>query len=591
MTFTRLHLTLGQSRIGWYSGELKKYRKIRQRINPSKGDGDFIKTLFGTLRKNKIPFVGFFLFYIAASLVISAGYVASQIVVGEMGQAAYQFDTRGILNFLIILTAIMAVRAVFSALTALFIGRFAGKAEYSFRINFTKFFLRQPFAKFEKVTSGESLSVFTNDLPQAVSFVSSGTLGIVSDFILLIVAIVYMFYISWLYTLIFVAIFPVLVFMQVLISLPIQKAAKKALEAQSGFNAVVNDSLQNTATVIAYSLEEELENRYASAYRKYYLESMRLNLMDATLVGAGFAFSALPLVFLFIAAGFAVLNETMLISEFVVYTSIGIMAAAWLMELAESLSEVEVWIAGAKRFGEYTTGDEENIGEMKSLTVSGKTAARFENISFAYGEDAPDVLKNVSFEIQQGEKVAIVGDSGVGKSTILKLLLGLYEPKSGKISVLGNDTATIGKYTLRDSIAYVPQDSFLFPVSISENITGKNEISPEEQIKLETACSDAGIMDFIKSLPEEFNSVLSESAENISGGQRQRIAMARAFYKDAPIILFDEATSSLDHTTEAEILRTLTANTKGKTVVMVAHRTAVKEFCDIQISLEGGKIV
>ena len=215
----------------------------------------------------------------------------------------------------------------------------------------------------------------------------------------------------------------------------------------------------------------------------------------------------------------------------------------------------------------------------------------FENVNFAYADDAPDVLRAVSFEIPAGSKVAIAGSSGSGKSTILKLLLGLYEPTSGKIRVLGNDAAAIGKYTLRDSFAYVPQDSFLFPVSIGENITGKNDISHQEQARLEQSCRDAGILDFINGLPEKFDSILSESAENISGGQRQRIAMARAFYKDAPIILFDEATSALDPTTEAGILETLESAAKEKTVIMAAHRAAAKAFCDTVITLEGGKIL
>lgn len=540
------------------------------------------------------------MFYIVASLVISAGYVVSQILVGEMGQAAYQFDTGAIINFLFLLTVIMGVRAIFSALSALFLGRFSSKAEYSFRVNFANFFLRQPFSKFEKTNSGESLSVFTNDLPQAVLFVSDGTLRFISDFILLLVVLAYMFYINWLYTLIFIGTFPVLIFLQILISIPIEKTANSSLKAKSGFNAVVNDSLQNTATVIAYSLETELEKRYISAYRKYFSESMRLNRMESTLVGVGFILSALPLVFIFIASGFAVVNETKLISEFIIFTGMGVMAAAWLMELAEVLAQVGIWIAGAKRFNKVTTGDAEDTKGNKSLVASGNSAIRFENICFTYADDtenAPDavdttdVLQNISFEVEQGAKVAIVGESGSGKSTILKLLLGLYEPKCGKISVLGNDTVNIGKYALREIFAYVPQDSFLFPVSICENITGKDKISAQEQVKLEKVCRDAGILDFINSLPDNYDSILSESAENISGGQRQRIAMARAFYKDAPIILFDEATSSLDRTTEAEILKTLDEATKNKTVIMVAHRTSAQAFCDTVITLEGGKIV
>ena len=549
-----------------------------------------IKTFFVTLKKNQIPYKGFFIFFIAASLITSASVVIGQIFVGEMGQAAYQFDTGAIVNFLLIFTAIMGVRAVFSALSALFLRRFEGHTEYSFRVNFAKFFLRLPFAMLEKTNSGKNLSVFVNDLPHAVQLVSFGVFSLIADSTLLIVVLVYMLYVNWFYTLIFLATFPVLTLLQILISTPIEKTAVKVREAESGFNAVVNDSLQNTATVIAYALEEELESRYVGAYKKYYASSMRLARTESVLEVSGFILSGLPLWVLFVASGFAVVNETMLISEFIVYTGIGLMASGWLMELAFRLASINIWAAGAKRLNRLTTGNEEaieeTVGNRQSRHSNGNISVAFENVNFAYTDDAPDVLQAVSFEIPAGSKVAIVGSSGSGKSTILKLLLGLYQPTSGKISVLGNDTTAIDKYTLRDFFAYVPQDSFLFPVSIGENITGKNDVSPQEQARLEQSCQDAGILDFINSLPEKFDSILSESAENISGGQRQRIAMARAFYKDAPIILFDEATSALDPTTEAEILKTLGGAAKEKTVIMVAHRASAQAFCDTVITME-----
>jgi len=550
-----------------------------------------IKTFFATLRKNHIPFVGFFLFYIASSLIIPVTYIIAQTITGEMGQAAYAFDTVAIVRFLFLLTAVIGVRAVFSALDALLSGRFVGKVGYNFRVNFAKFFLRQPFAKFEKTNSGQSLSVFTNDLPEAVEHVRYAVVWMIYNLTLFLVILAYMFYFNWLYTLIFVISIPVFALVQIAISVPIQKISRKVNEARDGFNVAINDSLQNIATVISYNLEDEMENRYISAYKKFSIASMLRVRLYSTLVLAGMIFSALPLIFLFIASGLAVVNGTMLISEYIVYTSIGIMAARVLMSLAEAIGGIGAGRAGTLRLNETTTGEAENIGDNQSLAISGKTAVEFENITFSYAVDAPDVLHNVSIEISQYAKVAIVGGSGSGKSTILKLLLGLYEPNSGKISVLGNDIAKIGKYALRDSIAYVPQDSFLFPVSVCENITGKNVLTSQEQDKLEKVCQDAGILDFINSLPSKFDSILSESSENISGGQRQRVAMARAFYKDAPIILFDEATSSLDPITEDEILKSLENATKDKTVIMVAHRVAARAFCNTVITMEGGRIV
>jgi len=551
-----------------------------------------MKTFFTVLRKNKIPYLGLFLFHVTASLIISASYIITQMISGEMGQAAYEFDTTAILRFLIMLTVVIGVRAVLTALDALLLERYEGKAGYRFRVNFVNYFLRQPFACIEATNSGKNLSVFINDIPTTISYVSNkGILSMLYNFILLATILIYMFYFHWLFTLIFIIALPIFASVQMLISIPIQKITRKSNEARDGFNAVVNDSLQNTATVISYNLEDVMEERYINAYKIYHSAVMRRVRFYSTLLLAAMIITSLPLIFLFIASGIAVANGTMIISDFIVYTSIGIVAASVLMSLAEIFDGLSIGKVGASRLMEAMPGTAENIGATRKIIANGEIAAAFENVTFAYSEDAPDVLHDVSFEIPQGAKVAIVGGSGSGKSTILKLLLGLYEQKDGKISVLGNDTAKIGKYELRDSIAYVPQDSFLFPVSICENITGKSVVTENEQDNLEKVCRDAGIFDFINSLPDGFDSILSESSENISGGQRQRIAMARAFYKDAPIILFDEATSALDPITEGEILKSLEDATKDKTLIMVAHRTSAKAFCETVITTEGGRIV
>jgi len=540
--------------------------------------------------KHGIRYKAFFLYYIAASFILSAAFVFQEIFTGELGQAAAAYDRDAIVRFLLFFTGIMGIRAVFSALNVLFLRRFTGRVGERFRTAFVRVFLRRPFAQVEKTNSGEHLSLFTSDLPQAVGFVGEHILQLLEGFTLVVAALIFLFYTHWLYTLIFLAAFPLIVGLQAVLSMPVGKASQVEQERRAAFNAVVNDSLQNIATIIAYDLEATMEARYVAAYQRFYTAALRrIRLLAVLLIGGG-VISFLPLIFLYIAAAFAVVGEDLTIAEFIAYTNIGMLAAGWLAGLGGSFSSIQTGMAGAKRLEEALDGEPEAIGEKESLDTDSKTAVSFENVSFAYSQDGATVLHDATFTITRGERVAFAGGSGSGKSTILKLLLGLYAPVSGTVCVLGKDTAAIDTYALREAFAYVPQDSFLFPVSIGENITGKVNPTYDEQLKRDKACRDAGIYEFIQSLPDGFASVLSESAENISGGQRQRIAMARAFYKDAPIILFDEATSALDPTTEAEILQTLDTATINKTVIMVAHRASAKAFCDRVITLEGGKI-
>ena len=278
-------------------------------------------------------------------------------------------------------------------------------------------------------------------------------------------------------------------------------------------------------------------------------------------------------------------------AEWIAFIALAMEAGNWLMMLAQRQNQIKTAAAGAKRMDEHMVNEQEFIQEGNTLVPNGDIALSATNLKFAYKTDSESLslaLDDVSFEIKQGARVAFVGGSGSGKSTVLKLLLGLYTQLEGKIFVMGQDVTDVSLASLRDTFSYVPQDSFLFPESILENITGESTITNKS--RLEKACRDAGILEFIEGLPDGFNAILGESAENVSGGQKQRIALARAFYRDAPIILFDEATSALDPTTEAAVLQSFNMLAKDKTVVMVAHRVSAIGFCDTIVVMDAGKI-
>jgi len=547
-----------------------------------------IKAFFTTLKKNEMRFWGFLLFYIVLASAVAVSAVLMERVTGDMSQAALDFNVDMLMQFLLVLTGIMAIRAVSSALSALFLGRFAGNAGYKFRENFGKYFLNMPFSKFEAAGSGESLSIYANDVPAAIRFVSEGGMRMIGDILSVVASFVFMLTINVFFTLIFFATFPVLVVLQVAISMPIQKRSKVMSEETANFNAVVNDSLQNVSTIAAYSLEEVLEKRYVSVYENLMTATKKFAQAMLPLVMSGIVASLTPIVLVNVLAAFSVINGNMNIAQFIAFTGVATTAGSWLMMLSQVLAQVQSLAAGAKRFNENTAEALEELNGGEKLDAAHPIGISFGNISFRYAEDGPLALDDVSFNILPGSRVAFVGGSGSGKSTVLKLLLGLYEANEGKIELNGKDISGISKKSLRNAFAYVPQDSFLFPESIGENISLEKNISDKK--RLEKACNDAGILDFINSLPDKFDGILSESAENISGGQRQRIAMARAFYKNAPVIMFDEATSALDPATEASILDSFEAVSKGKTVVMVAHRARAIAACDTIIVMDAGKI-
>jgi ABC-type multidrug transport system fused ATPase/permease subunit len=438
------------------------------------------------------------------------------------------------------------------------------------------------------------LSVYSNDLPLSVDFVTESVPGLIADALYIIIIFIYMATIQPVYTLIYFVLFPLLIAMQAVVSAPIQKKAIMRSAEQQRFNSVVNDSLQNIPTVVAYSLEETMEKRYLDAYDKFFDASKSYLRSLLALVMSGMIASMLPFLFIYGISGYAVVMGHMSISEFVAFTAVSSLAANWIVMLSQQLQSVNVNAAGEEKLNQTISGEEENLSGDTSKTFSfseDETAVEFSNVTFAYSgtDTGSNVLNNVSFKVKKGTRVALVGESGSGKSTLLKLLLSLYEPSEGKIYAFGQDIHSIPANVLRSWLAYVPQDSFMFPESIRENLCPRGTDISEE--KLRRVCESAGIMDFITELPDGFDTVLSESAENISGGQRQRLAIARAYLQNAPIVLFDEATSALDAATEADVLRTFHKMTEGRTVLMVAHRSATINACDSIIRVEEGGVI
>jgi ATP-binding cassette subfamily B protein/subfamily B ATP-binding cassette protein MsbA len=213
---------------------------------------------------------------------------------------------------------------------------------------------------------------------------------------------------------------------------------------------------------------------------------------------------------------------------------------------------------------------------------------RMENVTFGYEAEHP-VLRNVSLEAHPGEMVAIVGPTGAGKTTLVGLIPRFFDPWDGRVTIDGHDLRDIRVRSLREQVALVPQEPFLFPISVAENIAyGCPEASPEE---IEQAARGANAHDFIALLPDGYDTVLGERGETLSGGQRQRLAIARALLKDAPILVLDEPTSALDAETEAVLLEALERLMTGRTTFVIAHRLSTIRRADRIIVLRDGEVV
>jgi ATP-binding cassette, subfamily B, bacterial len=211
----------------------------------------------------------------------------------------------------------------------------------------------------------------------------------------------------------------------------------------------------------------------------------------------------------------------------------------------------------------------------------------FQNVSFSYA-NGRRVLNHVSFEIAAGTKVGILGATGSGKSTLLSLLTRFYDATDGRILLDGHDIRDLRLQDLRDQFAIVPQDPVLFSTSVAENIAFSNPNMPHADIV--AAAQAANADDFIRLLPDAYNTEVGDRGSCLSGGERQRIAIARAFVKNSPIVILDEPTSAVDTKTEAVVITALDKLLKGRTAFMIAHRLTTLENCDVLLHFDGGEL-
>ncbi len=360
-------------------------------------------------------------------------------------------------------------------------------------------------------------------------------------------------------------------------------------EADSTTNSRAVDSLLNFETVKYFNNETFEANRYdkdlagwEKARRKNRLSLFALNGGQASII-------AIAMTSMMANAAFGVMNGNMTIGDFVLINAFTMQIFMPLNFLGFVYREIRGSLANIDNLFELLDVkpvilDAPNASKLKAP----QPAVSFNGVDFHYQESRP-ILRNVSFNVAAGSKVAIVGESGTGKSTIMKLLFRFYEPTGGAISIDGVDIKNVTQNSLRQHIGIVPQDTVLFNTSLKENVLYGNPDADDEAVN--KALSIAHLTQFVESLPDGLETQVGERGLKLSGGEKQRVAIARAILKGAPILIFDEATSSLDSESEKAILSALRDAAKGHTSLVIAHRLSTITDADTILVMQKGAIV
>ncbi|MCB0571766.1 MAG: ATP-binding cassette domain-containing protein [Phaeodactylibacter sp.] len=449
-----------------------------------------------------------------------------------------------------------------------------------------------PIVFFEQSRVGDLVSRLTSDVEKLYNAFSITLAEFFRQVIILVVGVALLAFRAPNLSLIMLATFPVIVIGAMFFGRFIRKLSKERQEELAASNTVVNETIQAIQAVKAFTNEFFEAVRYGKSIDKMVriaLNYARWRALFSVFI-VSFLFGAL--FFIIWEGAYMVQNGTMSVGrliEFVVYT--GILGGA-IAGLGNFYTELLGAIGATERIREILDepGEVKVEKELQARRLPLKGNIRYEQVHFSYPTRKDmEVLKGLSFEVEAGKKIALVGSSGAGKSTIVQLLLKFYEIDGGDILVDGRSIYDMDTTAYRRNMAIVPQEVILFGGTIRENILyGKPEASEEEVIE---AARQANAWDFIRSFPEGLATVVGERGVKLSGGQRQRIAIARAILKDPAILLLDEATSSLDAESEKAVQDALNKLLEGRTSIIIAHRLATIRNVDQIYVIDKGRII
>jgi len=458
------------------------------------------------------------------------------------------------------------------------------------QVKVTSCILKSDVTTIESKHSGKYISNVVYDSLLVSQLVSSGILNVMKDTLTLSVLIGLMFYQNWKLAFFALIMMPISAMVAKSLGKRIGKAVEQSSKIEGSLTAYLSEILKAARMIKIYQ-QEDFE--YKRSQEKI---TLRMNIQNKI----GFIMiRATPIMEIltgFMIAGFIYYSGLMIISgEMAINNFFSFLTAMMLAyQPIRSLATINMLFnqgaVGAARVFEIFDNEPtiKEIDTAEDLEIK-KGGIEFDNVTFTYPRTTAQAIKKINISITGGTTAALVGHSGAGKSTIINLLPRFYDPKDGNISIDGQDICNVTLSSLRKNISMVSQDIILFDDSIRANIAYANMNASEEEIK--KACILAAAHDFIKDLPNSYETMIGENGIRLSGGQKQRISIARAFLKNSPIILLDEATSSLDAESEEKVQNAVMNLTKNKTTLVIAHRLSTIIRADKIIVMNKGEIV
>ncbi len=519
------------------------------------------------------------------------GEATTELAKGIMSkiQGTGSIDLGLIGEILLFVLCLYLVSALFQFIQGWIMTGVTQKVCYRMRRDISEKINRMPMKYFESRTYGEVLSRITNDVDTLGMGLNQSITQIITSVCTIIGVLIMMLTISPLMTLIAIIILPVSAFLLGLIVKHSQKYFKTQQEYLGKINGIVEETYGGHLIIKAFNKEEEtIENfddtnkvLYKSAWKSQFLSGM---MHPAMMFVGNLGYAAVAL-----SGGLLAINGVIQIGDIQAFIQYVRNFTQPIQQISQVINQVQSMAAASERVFEFLNEEEEqqtvenpvSLGEVKG-------EVKFDHVKFGYSEDKI-IVKDFSADISQGQKIAIVGPTGAGKTTMVKLLMRFYDVNSGAITIDGHNIKDFNRRELRDAFGMVLQDTWLFKGTIMENIRyGRLDATDAEVI---AAAKAAHADRFIRTLPNGYDMELNEDASNVSQGQKQLLTIARAILADNPILILDEATSSVDTRTEIRIQKAMNNLIKGRTSFIIAHRLSTIKDADLILVMKDGDIV
>ena len=451
-------------------------------------------------------------------------------------------------------------------------GKLRTKVTYNLKSLFNKKMVSLSKSSKDALNSGDVMSRFNHDINTVTGFVPEGLYNIIFQIIMALTAAIYMIFINWLLLIISIAFVPVAMFILNVLQKKMGDYFMQDSEYRGKSNIVANETIKNVYLTKSYNLQNVMSDKIRVFYQGCLDSWIKIHKIFSPILMITIMLQHLPKFICICFGGWLALNGQLKLENLVGF----ILLLGYVVSPIIAIPQIIVTMSSSGRSIKRL----ESILDLSDARTNGDDLDRFENnsilieaknVTFGYNKNKV-VLKNIKFKLRQGEQIALVGKSGSGKSSIIRLITGDYEVDSGSLLLYGQPYNLLSLKSIRNKVALVSQDITIFPLSISENIAIGSADKNISQEKIEEAAKLANAHQFIMKLPDKYETILDENGINLSGGERQMLSIARAFLKNASIILLDEPTSALDAQAEKIIKESLKRLVQNKGVIIISHR-------------------